>query len=381
MKNNIRIKFVERLDLGELATFVPNKDKPIHNWFHFKEGFSRDLVAYILNKHLNEKKITVLDPFTGVGTTPLTCREIGIPSIGIEVNPLFHFIANAKTRIYNPNNLRRWIEWISKQKYRPVDTSNIHPLVKKAFNIHNLRDILFFKKIISSVEDEEARTFLLMGLINAASKVTYAYKDGAIIRFRPKPTPPFRKIYLRTLRKMIRDIERVELKPVDTTIYLGDARKMDMIDDESIDLIITSPPYLNKIEYTKVYEIETRLFLGENKVIPLRSYIGLITRKHYPELPIDTTDMPKSAQAYFHDLWQVIKELNRVMKDDAYAYIVVAEGLYRDRKIPVDEILAEMAIKEGFRKAEIWIVNKRIVTIERTIKLGTARESIIRIVK
>lgn len=374
--------FRERLDLGDLVTFVPNKDKPIHNWFHFKEGFSRDLVAILLNKHRDKwGDIIVLDPFTGVGTTPLTCRELGIKSVGIEVNPLFHFIAKAKTNIYDADELEDWIKWIGRQRYRKVDISGLPPIVKRAFNIHNLRDIIFLKNIIMELEEEKIRDFLLMGLINASSKVTYAYKDGAVIKFVHKPTPPFRKFYIRILKKMVRDIRQINLHDVPTDIYLGDARKMDMIEDESVDVVITSPPYLNKIEYTKVYEIETQLFLGEKKVIPLRSYIGLLTRKKYPELPIDTSNLPLSAQAYFYDLWQVIKELYRVMKKRGEAYLVVAEGLYRDRKVPVDELLAEIALAEGFSDVEIWIVKKRIVTIDRTIKLGVARESILRMYK
>ncbi len=379
MPNESSIIFKERLDLGELVTFTPNKKRPIHNWFYFKEGFSRDLIEYLISR--TNKDITVLDPFMGVGTTPLTCRELGFRSIGIEVNPFFYFIAKAKTHIYNAGEIKKWIKWISNKKYRPVDIKQLPPIVKKAFNPHNLKDIVFFKKIIKEVDDDQARDFLMMGLINAASKVTYAYKDGAIIKFRKKPTPPFRRFYIRTLKKMLRDIEEVRLRNVEMKLFLGDARRMDMIGDDSIDIVITSPPYLNKIEYTKVYEIETALFLGKERIVPLRSYIGLLHRKNYTNLPIDISDMPKSAQAYLYDLWLVIRELYRVVKEGGVVYLIVAEGLYRDRKVPVDELLAKIAEAEGFQNIEIWVVNKRLVTINRTIKLGVARESIIKMDK
>lgn len=374
-------KILERLDLGELVTFVPNKDRPIHNWFHFKEGFSRDLVAYLLRIHGASRDIRVLDPFMGVGTTPLTCKELGYRSIGIEVNPLFHFIARAKTNKYDPDEIDEWIKWVSRLRYRPVDLGGVSHLVRKAFNPHNLRDIIFFRDRIMELDDDRSRDFLLMGLINASSKVTYAVKDGAVIRFRKKPTPPFREFYIRTLRKMKKDVMTTRLHDTETILILGDARKMDMIDDESIDLVITSPPYLNKIEYTKVYEIETELFLGRHRIIPLRSYIGLVYRGREIELPIDADNLPKSAVAYLKDLWTVIRELYRVMRPGATAYLVVAEGLYRDRKVPVDTLLAEIADQEGFGDIEIWVVNKRVVTIERTVKLGVARESIVKLVK
>ncbi|HIE37005.1 TPA: site-specific DNA-methyltransferase, partial [Candidatus Geothermarchaeota archaeon] len=71
------MKIIERLELGEYATFKPNKELPRHRWFYFKEGFSRDLVHYLLKKYDVDSGDWVLDPFMGVGTTPLTCREYG----------------------------------------------------------------------------------------------------------------------------------------------------------------------------------------------------------------------------------------------------------------------------------------------------------------
>jgi len=52
----------------------------------------------------------------------------------------------------------------------------------------------------------------------------------------------------------------------------------------------------------------------------------------------------------------------RVLRRGGRAAIVIGQGIYPDRVIPSDRILAEMARGIGFREAEIWIVNKRIAT-------------------
>ncbi|MCF3653065.1 MAG: hypothetical protein L2C94_002725 [Aigarchaeota archaeon] len=102
-------------------------------------------------------------------------------------------------------------------------------------------------------------------------KVSLAYKDGAVLKVvRDKPVPPFRKFFRRLVKRMIKDLTRLSFKPCRLEVYLGDARRMDFLEDEMFDAIITSPPYLNKIEYTKVYRIEYELFFGDVKIDPVR---------------------------------------------------------------------------------------------------------------
>ena len=87
-------KIETRLDLGRLATFVPNKRLPVYNWFYFKEGFARDLVMLILDRYLPlnsyptsaKQSVSVLDPFVGSGTTLLACKERGLDSYGFDVS-------------------------------------------------------------------------------------------------------------------------------------------------------------------------------------------------------------------------------------------------------------------------------------------------------
>ncbi|UCD02785.1 MAG: hypothetical protein JSV63_03305 [Candidatus Aenigmatarchaeota archaeon] len=90
----------EKPGWGSLATFIPNKKLPIYNWFYYKEGYSRDLVFRLIDRFRIGHGDTVLDPFCGVGTTMLACKQKGIRSIGFDVQPPAIFSSMVKTSDY-----------------------------------------------------------------------------------------------------------------------------------------------------------------------------------------------------------------------------------------------------------------------------------------
>jgi hypothetical protein len=91
----------EKLEFGPLATFMPNKARPVYNWLYYKEGFSRELVIKLLNMFSPDRKDWVLDPFCGVGTTLLACLESGVNSVGFDVHPLSVFASRVKLAEYD----------------------------------------------------------------------------------------------------------------------------------------------------------------------------------------------------------------------------------------------------------------------------------------
>ena len=76
-----------------LSNAIDTINLPRHRWYYYKEGFSPNLVKKAIKKmHLNSQDM-VIDPFNGSGTVTLTCALMGLPAIGIEVNPFTAFIA------------------------------------------------------------------------------------------------------------------------------------------------------------------------------------------------------------------------------------------------------------------------------------------------
>jgi hypothetical protein len=147
------------------------------------------------------------------------------------------------------------------------------------------------------------------------------------------------------------------------------------LEDGTIDYVITSPPYLNKIEYTKIYRVEEFLFFGgrDPKEHGIHSYIG---SKAGPEVIFP--DIPESANAYFHDMKRVLSELYRVCKDGAKVAIVVGNGCYPDRVVESDILLSQLAEEAGFEVKSILVLNKRWCMRNRVEKVGPLRESMVK---
>lgn len=368
----------ERLGLGKLATFVPNKNLPVYNWFYYKEGFSRDFVFEIAREfHLSPGK-TVLEPFCGSGTTNLACKQLGIDSFGFDVLPISVFISRVKTRDYDTERLKASADSvISVKPPKPGELySHVSSLVQKSFASFTLSDILFYRELMSQVPDKTAREFLFLALIDSAMKCSLFVKDGACLKRANRHIPPLREILKRRVSGMIKDIEALETKTCTTEIGYGDARKIELA-DESIDSIITSPPYLNKIEYTNIYSIEEELFFGKERP-GVRGFMGVdpskLDENDFQGLGLD---IPLAAKPYFRDMKSAIGEFYRVCKPGARTALVVGDGFIENQAVDSCEKLCELAERAGFKVNEIVVVNKRVATTPSRHRVGTLKESIL----
>jgi site-specific DNA-adenine methylase len=241
------MNFSQAPELKDLVTFVPNKFEPIHNWYYFKEGYSKQLVDVIIDKFgLNENSM-VLDPFCGSGTSLLTCKQRGIKSIGFDVSPFFVFISKVKTRDYDLARLKENISEAISWKFERPERLPKEKFVRKVFSRYTLEDAIFYRNKILSIEDDYSRDFLLLALIDSAIKASWTTKDGAMIRIDKRGKPPLKKFFKYKIKKMFKDLEKTNLKPIEAKVEVGDAKELPL-EDETIDAVITSPPYLNKIE-------------------------------------------------------------------------------------------------------------------------------------
>ena len=375
--------FVLKPEWQKLVTYVPNKKLPVYNWFYYKEGFSRDIVMYFLKKW---KVKNLLDPFCGVGTTLVACKEMGIDAFGFDVLPICILASRVKTYDYNINQLKDAVSMIKKSRFEMPDKTHVSKYVKRFFNPHILNDVLFFRDFLKKHFSGKIYDFLLLGLISSAIRCSYIYKDGAVLKVVKHPVPPFRKYYLRLLNRMINDLKKIRFKPckifvenVDTR-FIPDDVKNNL--EGNIEGVITSPPYLNKIEYSKIYKIEEMLFFSDTKTRPIRSFIGEDYKDVEPIFP--DMDLPTEANAYLRDIKTVLENLYSLCKKNSHLAVIIGTAWFGDVKSPeksihveCDVLLSRIAELLGFETEKIYIVAERFFTINRTLKIGKARESIV----
>jgi site-specific DNA-methyltransferase (cytosine-N4-specific) len=425
----------------QTVSYQLSKRDCLHRWLKYKEGFSAELVESLLDEMGVICGHTVLDPFIGSGTTALVAQMKGINSIGFDIMPMSSVAISAKSNIakYDIQELLRFSEYISSLERPKTYTKTIHHLniTAGAYPDETGRDIQFFSdRIEDSCFSRETKNLGVLCMLNALEKLSFTAKDGQYLRWDKRSKKvidgnrarlaagraPFKVILnkgdlpsasavLREgLQKTIQDIQYLQSNP---KLFKGNARihfkqgsallELPLLEPESIDGVITSPPYCNRYDYTRIYALEMA-YLGmsdedvrktrqellsctvENrpKLDYLRDYyasIGrtedytktiaiirentvlnevlsaLATRNHMGD--INNKGVLNMVEGYFVELAFVYHELYRVCKKNAHVAFVNDNVRYAGEVIPVDYISTELAEQIGFSAQKIYTLRQQ----------------------
>ena len=356
-------------ELAEWVSFVPNKTKPIHNWLYYKEGFSEEFVHWALREF--ELQAPVLDPFCGVGTTLLACKKKGVPSIGTDVSPLAVLASQAKTRAYDWKELQNEFEKLKQSKPKPVERIPLDPRIRKLFYHKALETIWFFRETIEQIENEKIRNLFLLALVDTTGRVANVVKVGGSLRKQKKPDMPVQKLFFGKIFKMMLDLKKTGMPAIEPTVVQQDARRLSL-EPESVGSVVTSPPYLNKIEYTTVYKLELGIFFKEQET-KLRAFMGDSVKEPIAEF----AELPLVAQAYFADLEKVLQHLFAALKPDGKAVFNIAGGCFPHGPIQSDEYLEKIAKKNGFSVLYNITARKIWCHENRSQKTGQTKDAVV----
>jgi len=409
--------FEERLDYRRLVTYVPNKTIPVHRWFKFPQGFSAHLVELMLQELDAKAADRIFDPFCGCGTTLVTAKQCGYSSWGIDILPVAVFATQLKLRDaadYDLDLLRRCIDQLLSAKYRPptVQAPADINIVNKGYDERVLEKIMFFDEVILREEDENVQSFLLLGLMSILETVSFTSKDGQFLRLKPgKPIPSVRETLKRKLNLMYNDL--VPPQPslfrapcngpaplADSYARIADARRFTEQTDDYADVVITSPPYLNRYDYSRIFSLE--LCLNDCKEFEdlkavrhslLRSHIEsreaqtdhvkhpalLEVLQNLGDRRLNNPRIPIMIKGYFEDMYLVLNELWEACRPGARLAFVVANARFESELIPVDLLLCELAKDIGFHVDRLIITRYKGNSSQQMGKYGRVpvRESIV----
>lgn len=422
--------FVDYTDkYNGLMQFNKNKDKYIHQWYSFVEGYSKDFIVSVLSE-LDFSPKLCLEPFAGSGTTPLELQKKNIPCISFEVNPFMYKLAKVKMNTrYTIEGLSKNIKLIEEQienyneiefdipEYKSIVEKN--DLDKWIFNKDVFRTINIIKNSMKNLSDKKYRELFEVVFASLLLKYSNVYRNGKCLSYRKNwkninyNCENFKEDFLDKLKTItMEDIKKLnkynkkELFSNKSNCIFGDMRKkITLVEDASIDLIITSPPYLNSRDYTDIYMIELwMLDLVKNyksvknlRKNTLRSHVQVSFEELKPlniDLLVDTIEELKKHKekfwnknllnmiiGYFEDMNILFSNLKNKLTDRGKVYFNVATSAYHGVLIEVDKIIAEIAIANGLQVEEIRIARDLKTSGQQKELIGKLRESVIIIKK
>jgi len=402
------VRIVEKAEFGPLISPQRNQYIPIHNWYTFKHGYSRDLaVNLIANFNLLEGS-WVLDPFCGGGTTLLTCRELGINSRGFDILPFSVFLSNVKIEDYDNRELLQQLKILRRDStthsYETV-LPDI-PIVKKAFQPGVKNELLLLKHKIEEIYDPKIRAFFNLGFLGILESVSNTSKAGGFLRIvdRYVSSHTIQSLFFSKVTSMINGLieynKSEKHKRVSSLAKIGDARRLPT--NRKYDAVVTSPPYPNRHDYTRIYSLEMVFdFVSNNDELKrirygtIRSHVE--ARKKYEatsykkpiildhlitEVKKNGTNNPQvidMLEGYFEDMYLCLSEISRCLKQKGKVGFVVSNVRFAGVNIVVDEILSEIGSQVGLTPKEIWAVRYRGNSSQqmRDYQRKPSRESIV----
>ena len=264
------------------------EDRAIHNWYRFVQSFPPHLVRNYLELFGVNSSDTVLDPFCGTGTTLVECKKLGIASVGIESHPMAALASSVKVDwSVEPQALLEYAnEVASLAAMANGDDSSAHPIGGPWFGTGGnepvtLRQLgpeqakLLLKNSISPIPLHKTLMLLRVaercgnpnlfryGQLALAKALVYRIGN---LKFGPevglgriKDDAPVVEAWLEEIRTIAEDIANTrEHDHAPARVIQADARVADeILGPDSIDAVITSPPYPNEKDYTRTTRLES----------------------------------------------------------------------------------------------------------------------------
>jgi DNA modification methylase len=402
-------------------TFSDNTDLPVHRWWPYVQGYSADFVADVIRREGLPPRSTVLDPFAGSGTTLVEARRAGHRALGCELMPPAALAARVKIRFeVDPDRLRDLGSRILRSARRR--RHGVLPFLRETSQqflpvtlgrLTQIRDAL---PPGNSPLDEAGRlafgrTLIPVSRLRRSPCLGYGRSDAD--QFRDPWTE-----FSRAISEMSSDLDALQKERRDWgppgAVLQSDARTLDL-PAESVDLAVTSPPYVNGMDYVNNYKLDLAWLgyarsyadlrrlresmvacdnLGREAIRPhlstedvndrwLREILQQIHSNVDRKQSYRRDDAHGVVKRYFLDLRPVLAAVYRALRPGGRFRLVVGDSLLAGTYVPGDLLTARLGAEVGFRIESVDIARRRwsgqrrsfplretIVTLERPRSAG-----------
>ena len=255
----MKYNFTERVAWKNLVTPKTARKHAVHRWYLFPHSFTGDLVYALIDEWCLDKHDRILDPFTGSGTTLLAAKEMGVASDGYDLSPLAILASNTKTFPF----VRQRLETAWTELELALDESSTAPMrriypesVRKALPDGRLES---FDAVLTNIQNTNCsppeQDFFRLALISIIPRFSHAVATGGWLSWlnQGAAAEKVTAFFKQQVEMMLSDVRAAEFqRDCRCEAWLADARVLPASDD-TYSAVITSPPYPNRHDYTRIF--------------------------------------------------------------------------------------------------------------------------------
>lgn len=358
---------------------VRSTEQWTHGYHRYPAKFLPDVVRKIIEEYANGSKL-IADLFAGCGTTLVEAKVHGISSVGVDINPVAQLITKVKTTPLAPDALQQAYTALVNifDKYNESDYEDIkkHERIDYWFTPSQKAKIAFlYDKVFHLEVDDDTKDFFYVCISHILKNCSWWLQSGTKPQrdMEKEPEDPFNE-FKRHCNKMIgwnekfyNELSKKGYLGIPCEIHLGDARHTS-ITSESIDAIITSPPYVTSYEYADIHQLTAywmeyisdihefrKKFIGssysgnDSLIVPNSKQAQKIVN----DLSGNSKHIARDVAQYFNDMQEVAKEMARVLAPNGHACIVIGNTKIKEVQIKSAEVFYGFLRNAGLRKVTV----------------------------
>lgn len=358
--------------------------------FPYYAGFSFEWACSRIAEEAKDPSSIILDPWNGSGTTTTAARHMGHRAIGVDLNPVANVIASLRLQPANSLSEVRapsmTTEYASRQSdplhswFTPETAVRIRQWVNHGISLPPGQSHLVLAAVFRSVRSL-TRNF-------EGSNPTWVRHAKAGETLVKEDESTLDREIRAAQSDILSKVNSFATKTVPVAILTASAQNLPLLDG-SVDFILTSPPYLTRIDYAVAYARELAVLghdvrgssralrsqlmgttLIRQRVIDAPVNLGYTARRLLKEIASHNSKdsagyYRKQAIQYFLDLTATLDEVTRVSSESAIMQLVVQDSYYKDIPVPLAEIYQEEAVSRGweFQSAVEFDVIRSLTTL------------------